>query len=107
MSAAPAGQKKNTTVTKICGAISTYNSGPRGPANYMMLLVRRSRMQGFLVFDYPDKMGAALSELGDWVAEGRIKVKEHVVRGSVDDFHDTLQMLFRGENVGKLVLELT
>jgi NADPH-dependent curcumin reductase CurA len=34
-------------------------------------------------------------------------VKEHVVRGSIDDFPDTLQMLFRGENVGKLVLELT
>jgi hypothetical protein len=28
------------------------------------------------------------------------------VRGSVDDFPETLQMLFRGENVGKLVLEL-
>jgi NADPH-dependent curcumin reductase CurA len=29
------------------------------------------------------------------------------VRGTVDDFPQTLQMLFRGENVGKLVLELT
>jgi NADPH-dependent curcumin reductase CurA len=91
----------------ICGAISQYNSAPRGPVNYMMLLVRRARMQGFLVFDYPDKMGAALAELGGWVADGKITVKEHVVRGSVDDFPDTLQMLFRGDNVGKLVLELT
>jgi NADPH-dependent curcumin reductase CurA len=91
----------------ICGAISQYNSAPRGPQNYMMLLVRRARMQGFLVFDYPDKTGAALAELGTWVGEGRLKVKEHVVRGSIDDFPDTLQMLFRGENVGKLVLELT
>jgi NADPH-dependent curcumin reductase CurA len=91
----------------ICGAISQYNSAPRGPVNYMMLLVRRARMQGFLVFDYAKQYGAALAELGGWVADGKITVKEHVVRGSVDDFPDTLQMLFRGENVGKLVLELT
>jgi NADPH-dependent curcumin reductase CurA len=91
----------------ICGAISQYNSAPRGPVNYMMLLVRRARMQGFLVFDYPDKNAQALGELADWVAGGRLKVKEHVVRGTVDDFPETLQMLFRGENVGKLVLELT
>jgi NADPH-dependent curcumin reductase CurA len=91
----------------ICGAISQYNTAPRGPQNYMMLLVRRARMQGFLVFDYPDKNVAALAELGGWVADGKLKVKEHVVRGSIDDFPDTLHMLFRGENVGKLVLELT
>jgi NADPH-dependent curcumin reductase CurA len=93
----------------ICGAISQYQTGrpPRGPANYMMLLVRRARMQGFLVFDYASKYRQALGELAGWVAEGRLKVKEHVVRGTVDDFPETLQMLFRGENVGKLVLELT
>ncbi|WP_324789269.1 hypothetical protein [Streptomyces sp. H51] len=34
------------------------------------------------------------------------KVEEHVVKGSVDGFPGTLRMLFRGENVGKPVLEL-
>jgi NADPH-dependent curcumin reductase CurA len=91
----------------ICGAISQYNSAPRGPRNYMMLLVRRARMQGFVVFDYADQYGQALGELAGWVSDGSLKVKEHVVRGTVDDFPETLQMLFRGENVGKLVLELT
>jgi NADPH-dependent curcumin reductase CurA len=91
----------------ICGAISQYQGKPRGPANYMMLLVRRARMQGFVVFDYAARYGEALAELAGWVADGSLKVKEHVVRGSVDDFPETLQMLFRGENVGKLVLELT
>jgi NADPH-dependent curcumin reductase CurA len=91
----------------ICGAISQYNSAPRGPRNYMMLLVRRARMQGYLVFDYTEKYPQALKEMAGWVADGSLKVKEHVVRGTVDDFPETLQMLFRGENVGKLVLELT
>jgi NADPH-dependent curcumin reductase CurA len=92
----------------ICGAISQYNVEGRsqGPSNYMMLLVRRSRMQGFLVFDYADRYGEAIAELAGWIAAGRLKVKEQVVRGTIDDFPATLQMLFRGENTGKLVLEL-
>jgi NADPH-dependent curcumin reductase CurA len=93
----------------ICGAISQYQTGKpmRGPSNYMNLLVRRSRMQGYLVFDYADQYGAAIAELAGWIQAGGLKVKEQVVRGSIDDFPDTLQMLFRGENTGKLVLELT
>ncbi|MFG2818568.1 NADP-dependent oxidoreductase [Kitasatospora sp. NPDC048365] len=92
----------------VCGAISQYNSesGVQGPSNYLSLLVRRARMEGFVVFDYAKRYGEAALELAGWIAEGRIKVKEHVVRGGVEEFPATLQMLFRGENTGKLVLEL-
>jgi NADPH-dependent curcumin reductase CurA len=92
----------------ICGAISQYNNetAAPGPSNYLSLLVRRARMEGFVVFDYAKQYGEAARELAGWIAAGQIKVKEHVVRGTVDDFPDTLQMLFRGENIGKLVLEL-
>ncbi|WP_329492845.1 NADP-dependent oxidoreductase [Kitasatospora herbaricolor] len=93
----------------ICGAISQYNNETQvqGPSNYLSLLVRRARMEGFVVFDYAPRFGAAARELAGWIATGQIKVKEHVVSGSLDDFPATLQMLFRGENVGKLVLELS
>jgi NADPH-dependent curcumin reductase CurA len=92
----------------ICGAISQYNNeaGAQGPSNYLSLLVRRARMEGFVVFDFAKRYGEAAQEIAGWIAEGRITSQEHVVQGSVDDFHETLQMLFRGENVGKLVLEL-
>ena len=91
----------------ICGAISQYNeTDVRGPANYMALLVRRARMEGFLVFDYVARHADAIREIAGWIAEGKIKVREHVVTGTVDDFPSTLDMLFRGDNVGKLVLEL-
>ncbi|MFD9596147.1 NADP-dependent oxidoreductase [Kitasatospora sp. NPDC059973] len=91
----------------VCGAISQYNTTDvQGPSNYLSLLVRRARMEGFVVFDYAPRYKEAARELGGWIAEGRIKVLEHVVRGTVDDFPQTLQMLFRGENTGKLVLEL-
>jgi NADPH-dependent curcumin reductase len=92
----------------ICGAISQYNAegGMRGPSNYMMLLVRRARMQGFLVFDYGKKYGDALKEMGHWLVEGKLKAREEVVDGSIDDFPQTLMKLFRGENIGKLVLQI-
>lgn len=92
----------------VCGAISQYdNATPvKGPSNYLTLLVRRARMEGFVVFDYAKRYPQAAQDISAWITDGRIKVKEHVVRGSVDDFPEMLQMLFRGENVGKLVLEL-
>jgi NADPH-dependent curcumin reductase CurA len=91
----------------ICGAVSQYNeTAVAGPANYLSLLVRRARMEGFVVFDYASRYAEATAEIAGWIREGRMKVKEHVVKGTVDDFPETLRMLFRGDNVGKLVLEL-
>ncbi|WP_441248091.1 NADP-dependent oxidoreductase [Kitasatospora sp. McL0602] len=93
----------------ICGAISQYNatSGVQGPSNYLSLLVRRARMEGFVVFDYVSHYAGAAREIAGWIASGQVRVLEHVVSGTVDDFPQTLQMLFRGENTGKLVLELS
>ena len=49
------------------------------------------------------RYGEAAAEIAGWIGEGRIRTKEHVVTGGIDDFPETLQMLFRGDNVGKLV----
>jgi NADPH-dependent curcumin reductase CurA len=91
----------------ICGAVSQYNEAEvRGPANYMMLLVARASMTGMLVFDYEDRYPEALAELSGWLRDGSLVSREHVVRGSVHDFPETLLMLFDGANTGKLVLAL-
>ena len=92
----------------ICGAISQYNAtdGMRGPRNYMSLLVTRSRMEGFVIFDYADRYAQAGAELAQWVAEGRIVAREEVVDGGLEAFGDTLLKLFAGENTGKLVLRV-
>jgi NADPH-dependent curcumin reductase CurA len=92
----------------ICGAISQYNAeaGMQGPKNYMMLLVKRSRMQGFLVFDYVKQYGDALREMAGWLQSGQLKTREEIVEGSIEDFQPTLMQLFRGDNTGKLVLQI-
>jgi NADPH-dependent curcumin reductase len=62
-------------------------------------------MTGMLVFDYADRYGEAARDLGAWRAAGTLKTREDVVDG-LDRFPDALLMLFRGENMGKLVLKV-
>ncbi|MBT3479186.1 MAG: NADP-dependent oxidoreductase [Candidatus Marinimicrobia bacterium] len=91
----------------ICGAISQYNNTTpiKGPDNYLSLLVNRARMQGFIVFDFASQYGEAAKQMGQWLAEGKLKSKEHIVEG-IDTFPETLLMLFSGENFGKLMLKV-
>ncbi|MGW0249143.1 NADP-dependent oxidoreductase [Nocardia goodfellowii] len=90
----------------LCGAISAYNEQkpPPGPSRYMSLLVFRATMTGFVVFDYADRYPEAGAQLAQWLAEGRLQTREHVVEGGVARFGETLNMLFTGANTGKLVL---
>ncbi|GAB0107718.1 NADP-dependent oxidoreductase [Nocardia sp. JMUB6875] len=90
----------------LCGAISAYNDEQLrpGPSRYMSLLVFRASMTGFVVFDYADRYGEAAAEIAQWIAEGKLKSREHVVEGGVAKFGETLNLLFSGGNTGKLVL---
>ena len=91
----------------ICGAISQYNNTEpvKGPSNYLSLLVNRARMEGIVVFDYAPRYKEGAMQLGQWMAEGKLKSREHIVEG-LDTFPETLMKLFKGENFGKLVLKV-
>lgn len=91
----------------ICGAISQYNNTEpvRGPANYLSLLVNRASMKGMVVFDYAARYGEAAREMAAWMQQGKLKSREHVEDG-LENFPETLLMLFKGENTGKLVLRI-
>lgn len=91
----------------ICGAISQYNNktGMKGPSNYLSLLVNRATMQGMVVFDYADKYGIAAKELGQWLAEDKLKSKEDIYEG-IENFQETYNRLFTGEKQGKLILKV-
>jgi len=93
----------------ICGAISQYNATERavGPANYMSLLVRRATMEGFLYFDNAPDFPIARRRLAHWVASGQMTAPETIVHGTIADFPEVLLRLFSGNNVGKLILDIT
>jgi NADPH-dependent curcumin reductase CurA len=92
----------------ICGAVSQYNAteAPRGPANYMQLLVARASMTGFVIFDHEARFGEGVSQLAKWLRSGELRSREDVVHGDVADFPEVLLRLFNGENTGKLILAL-
>jgi NADPH-dependent curcumin reductase CurA len=92
----------------LCGAISQYNltDTPYGLRNVIVLVPRSVRMQGFIYFNYRDQWPSMLEDLAAWRADGRIAVPDDIVDGGIQAFPDTLLRLFRGENLGKLMIKV-
>jgi NADPH-dependent curcumin reductase CurA len=91
----------------LCGAISTYNDAePRpGPKNYMNLLLKRGRMEGFLVLDYMARSMEAAMHLWPWVQEGKLVYRVDVAKG-LESAPGALRRLFSGENMGKQLVRI-
>lgn len=90
----------------ICGAISQYNNVSfNGLKNYMKIVSARGTISGIIVLDYFSRANEAITDLGNWLTEGKINYKEHIVEG-IEKFTPTLRMLFTGENYGKLLIKL-
>lgn len=58
-------------------------------------------MEGFIVFDYAKEYPRALKDLGQWLSEGKIKRKETIVKGGLDQAQNALRDLYNGVNTGK------
>lgn len=91
----------------VCGtaAVQEWDPLPVGPRVHRQLLVARARMTGFLIFDYRDRYAEAVDQLAAWVRSGQITCREHVLDGMALA-PGALQMLYRGENQGKLVIKV-
>jgi NADPH-dependent curcumin reductase CurA len=91
----------------ICGAISIYNATemPSGPRNYLNLLVQSARMEGFVVTTYAARAGEAVQTMAAWMNDGKLQFKEDVQVG-IERFPEVFNMLFTGENFGKLLLKV-
>ena len=91
----------------VCGtaSIQEWDPLPTGPRIHRQLLVARARMTGFLVHDFKDRFAEAVAQLIDWIGEGQIVSREHVLDG-IEQAPGALQMLYRGENRGKLIIKV-
>ena len=90
-----------------CGAISTYNAAtPVGITHTDNLIMRRARMQGFLILDYVDRFVEAIMGLAPLVAEGRLRYATEVVDG-LEHAPSTLNRLFTGDHTGKLIVKVS
>jgi len=91
----------------LCGAISQYNQAGMlgtGPKNYFNLILHRSRMEGFLVFQFAQRYPEAIADLMQWFSSGRIKNQIDLAR-DLENAPKTIIRLFTGANFGKQLLQ--
>ena len=91
----------------MCGMISMYNTTQPvpGPTNLAYIIIKQLIMQGFIVIDHYDKIQQFYSDMGNWIAEGKIKWKETIVEG-IENAPEAFIGLFKGENFGKMIVKI-
>ena len=90
----------------LCGAIAGYTSGEiEGPANYVNLISRRGRMEGFIILDFIERFPEAQAEMAGWIGDGRVSYATHIVEG-LENAPDALNLLFTGGNTGKVIVQV-
>ncbi len=91
----------------VCGtaAIASWDPMPQGPRVERHLLVKRARMQGFLIFDYADRYAEGLRLLTEWVRTGQIRYREDIVDG-LQHAPGSIAGLYRGDNIGKRIIRI-
>jgi hypothetical protein len=91
----------------ICGtaSISNWNPIPNGPRVERHLLVKRARMQGFVVFDFVKRYAEARDKLAQWVKDGTIRYREDILDG-IENAPGAIAGLYRGDNVGKRLIRI-
>jgi NADPH-dependent curcumin reductase CurA len=91
----------------LCGSISAYNEThkPPGPANYINLISRRGRMEGFIALDHWGRFPEIADTLRGWVETGQVRHVEHYFDG-LESSVDALNALFTGANTGKVIVRV-
>jgi hypothetical protein len=96
----------------VCGIISSYNATqlPAGPNLTPLLmrniLVKRLTLRGFIVWDFVSQEEEALTQLSNWVKEGKIRYREDIVDG-LENAPEAFMGLLEGKNFGKLVVRVS
>ncbi len=89
----------------LCGLISGYTSEDPALSSFGRVLMKSLTVQGFIITNYSSRFMEAGKQLGMWKVMGKLKDKQTVVRG-LEKAPEAINMLFRGENIGKLIVQL-
>lgn len=92
----------------LCGLISTYNATEPvpGPYNYNQILMKRARVQGFIILDYFSRISEAVTDIGQWLNQGKIKYALEIVEG-LENAPSAILKLFDGNKKGKLAVKVS
>ena len=95
----------------VCGMISWYdgaagNGRDHLPLAWRTVLVRRLRVEGYIISDHWDRLGAFHAEVGPMVADGRIRFREDVAEG-LDAAPAAFLSMLSGGNTGKQLVRIS
>ena len=97
---------RNNARFAICGMIEGYNDPTPMSFRFIQRIISaRIALKGFIVFDYFPRMADFYRDMGGWLVSGTVKSHETVVEG-LEQAPDAFLGLFRGENVGKMLVRL-
>jgi len=89
----------------LCGLISGYTRQDPALSSFAQILMKRLRVEGFIILDYASKFMEAGQQLGMWKMMGKLKDKQTLIKG-FEKAPEAINMLFQGSNIGKLIVEL-
>jgi NADPH-dependent curcumin reductase len=91
----------------VCGtaSVANWNPWPSGLRIERHVLVKRARLQGFVIFDHMGHEPVARADLAQWLRDGRLQYLEEVLDG-IEHAPDAIAGLYRGENLGKRLIRL-
>ena len=93
----------------MCGAISEYSNATPVEGyrhgHLFQLLMKRARIEGFVVPDFASQLAEIDATLASMVARGVLQARTHVLEG-LEQAADGLQLLLTGGNHGKLMVRV-
>ncbi|MFN7174723.1 MAG: NADP-dependent oxidoreductase [Thermaurantiacus tibetensis] len=92
----------------LCGMISRYNAtdAAEEPGRWTLILMRRLRIQGFIVTDFAARFPHCVQELAGWMLEGKLKTRQDI-RPGLDRADEWVKLLYSGGNFGKLLVAVS
>jgi NADPH-dependent curcumin reductase CurA len=91
----------------LCGMISDYNAtdGGAGIHGLIMAVGKQLKLEGFIVSTHNDMQADFRRDMAEWTAAGKMTWRETVEDG-IERAPEAFLKLFKGENLGKMLVKL-
>lgn len=89
----------------VCGTMGIPAGEATGPRPNRHILVKRARMEGFLVLDHLHRLEEAVAEISDWLRQGLLAYREDVTN-KLETAPGELVRLLDGGNTGKMLIRV-
>lgn len=93
----------------ICGQISQYDleSPETGPRFLWYMITKRARIEGFLVSDFAERNEEGLTQIAEWLNQGKLKYQETIAEGGIETAPAAFISMLKGGNIGKQLVKIS